>query len=92
LGSVFFELGRYTEARELLTYVAEHQWACFFDEFPEYGPLALYRLGLVCEAEGTVAQAMAYYDQFLRLWQDGGAGRSEVNDARQRLANLTGIQ
>ena len=92
LGSVFFELGRYPEARELFAYVVAHQWACFFVGFAEYGPLALYRLGLVCEAEGTVAQAVEYYEQFLRLWQDGGAGRPEVNDVRQRLAKLNSIQ
>ena len=90
-GSVYFELGRYTEARELFTYIADHRWACCFVRFPEYGPLALYRLGLVCEAEGEVERATESYEQFLLLWQDGGTGRPEVSDARQRLATLASI-
>jgi tetratricopeptide (TPR) repeat protein len=50
--------------------------------------LSLYMQGKTAEKLGQKAKAVEFYQKFLDLWKDADAGRSEVEDAGKRLAEL----
>jgi serine/threonine protein kinase/tetratricopeptide (TPR) repeat protein len=51
-------------------------------------PLFHYRLALLYERENEASKAKAEYEKFLDLWKDADPGIAEVEDAKQRLANI----
>jgi serine/threonine protein kinase/tetratricopeptide (TPR) repeat protein len=53
-------------------------------------PIYHYRLGRVLEEKGDKVGAAVEYRKFLEYWKDADPGIPEVEDAKKRLAGLTG--
>ncbi len=51
---------------------------------------SFYRLAKIHEDRGELEQARRYYRRFLDLWGDGDLDREQVEEARQKLAQLGG--
>ncbi len=51
-------------------------------------PRLYYKLALLYEQKGQNNTAIDHYAKFLDLWKDADPGTSEVEDARERLAEL----
>ncbi len=49
---------------------------------------AHYLLGLAYERSGWTNKAIEQYEEFLKIWEDADPGIPEVEDAKQRLAEL----
>ncbi len=47
-----------------------------------------YRLAKLYEQKGWKGKAIEHYQKFLNLWKDADPGRSEVEDAKKKLAAL----
>jgi tetratricopeptide (TPR) repeat protein/tRNA A-37 threonylcarbamoyl transferase component Bud32 len=53
---------------------------------------SFYMLGKIYEQQGDSAKALEHYEKFLDLWKDADPGIAEVDDARERLVGLHGIE
>jgi tetratricopeptide (TPR) repeat protein len=51
---------------------------------------AYYMLGKIAEQQGDKTRASQNYRKFLDLWKDADPGLPEVEDAKKRMAGLTG--
>ena len=60
-----------------------------FIEFLDEHCKADYRIAKIYEEQGESAKAIEHYEKFLTLWKDADPGIAEVEDARERLKNLT---
>jgi tetratricopeptide (TPR) repeat protein len=57
-------------------------------QYPFEAVKAHYVLGLAYERSGWTKGAMKQYGEFLEIWKDADPGIPEIEDARQRLAQL----
>ena len=76
LANALLETGRVDEA------ISEYQRILRFNE--NY-PLVYYHLAQAHERKGQQDQALAAYEQFLRVWKDADADQPEITTARRRL-------
>ncbi|MBN1271657.1 MAG: protein kinase [Candidatus Aminicenantes bacterium] len=51
-------------------------------------PKLVYYIAQICELKGDTAGAVEHYEKFLTLWKDADPGLPELDDAKQRLADL----
>jgi len=49
---------------------------------------SFYMLGIIYEEQNNPAKAIEHYEKFLSFWKDADPCIAEVEDARERLANL----
>jgi len=52
---------------------------------------SFYMLGKIYEQQGWEGKAIESYEKFLDLWKDADPGIEEVEDAKERMANLKNI-
>ncbi|MCK4788110.1 MAG: protein kinase [Desulfobacteraceae bacterium] len=57
-------------------------------EAQEYWIQAHYQLGKIYEEKGDLKKALEYYKRFLDIWKDADSDIPELDDAKQRLAEL----
>jgi len=86
----YYTSHEFNKAKEVYERILSLTWGRF-----DYGDIyakAFYMLGKINEQLGEKAEAIANYEKFLDLWKDADPGIAEVEDARERLANLTSNQ
>jgi tetratricopeptide (TPR) repeat protein len=86
-GQAYLQAGELGEAIEYFERLTTR-----FDEgvmaTPWYISKGHYYLGVAYERSGWAKKAIEQYETFLEIWRDADPGLAEVEDARQRLANL----
>ena len=86
LAHAYYKEGRLDEAQEVCDRISG-----FTEGKLNYGdiwPRSYYMLGKILEQKGEKERAIQNYDRFLELWKDADPGLPEVEDARERLADL----
>ncbi|MCJ7579016.1 MAG: tetratricopeptide repeat protein, partial [Candidatus Aminicenantes bacterium] len=72
--------------------IAEYERLVTFDPDLEsrclIHPIYYYRMAKLYEQKGNRANAITNYEKFLSLWKDADPGLPEVEDAKQRLADI----
>jgi tetratricopeptide (TPR) repeat protein len=87
LGAAYFrkgDMGRAQQAYEKISSQLSSKWN------GEIYVKCFYMLGRIAEQQGDKARAITNYGKFLDLWKDADRGIPEVEDAKKRLAGLTG--
>jgi tetratricopeptide (TPR) repeat protein len=84
----------YTHCGEHEKAIAEYEWLTTIGPerklCPLIHPLYHYRLALLYEEKGRAAEAIERYERFLSTWIYADSARSEIVDAKGRLARLKG--
>jgi serine/threonine protein kinase/Flp pilus assembly protein TadD len=88
LARAYFQAGDLEKARaeyEIITTLTMGQ-----RDFGDIYAKSFYMLGKIVEQQGDKTKAIEHYRKFLDLWKNADPGIPEVEDARKRLAGLTG--
>jgi tetratricopeptide (TPR) repeat protein len=89
LGSAYFRAGEMENARQEFEDISRLTPLIGLECADMYAK-SFYHLGQVYERLGKKSKARQNYRKFLDLWKDADPGLPEVDDARKRLAGLTG--
>jgi tetratricopeptide (TPR) repeat protein/predicted Ser/Thr protein kinase len=87
LAETYMGVGKLGEAADLFE-AALSRYGAGRPLAPIRAAKAYYWLGLAYEQSGWSAKAIEQYETFLEIWKDADPGIAEVEDARQRLAEL----
>ncbi|HVP57038.1 MAG TPA: FlgO family outer membrane protein [bacterium] len=85
----YLEAGKLGEAVAML----EKMVSSYSEDRFFFAPMCVedhYLLGTAYEKSGWTSKAIEQYQEFLEIWKDADPGIPSVEDARQRLAALTG--
>ncbi len=88
LGLAYLEGGRLGAAVEQFESAIDDYSEARLNSAPVQSVMAYYQLGRAYEGSGWKNKAIAAYEEFLEIWKDADPGIEEVDDARERLANL----
>jgi tetratricopeptide (TPR) repeat protein len=84
----------YEKKGELDKAIAAYEKLVVFDPESQYRylihPIYHYRLAKLYEEKGWKGKAIEQYEKFLEIWKEADPELTEVEDAKKRLANLTG--
>ena len=86
LAFAYYKAGDYEKARQEYERIIHLTTGRLF-----YGDIyakSFYMLGKIYEEEDMQRQAINHYEKFLDLWKDADPGIAEVEDARNRLAEI----
>jgi len=86
LAFAYFKAGDYEKARQEYERIIHLTTGRLF-----YGDIyakSFYMLGKIYEEEDLQRQAIEHYKKFLDLWKDADSGIAEVEDAKNRLAEM----
>ena len=88
-GRALLEAGRTADAIEEFESLVSHhsEWQLYNGVYPV---VAHYLLGTAYEQLHKPDMAATQYERFLEIWKDADPGLKDVEDARERLANLKG--
>jgi tetratricopeptide (TPR) repeat protein/tRNA A-37 threonylcarbamoyl transferase component Bud32 len=88
LAEAYFQAGDLPKAREQYEIITKMTTGRMGDD--DDFARSFYHLGRIDEKLGDKATARENYRKFLDLWKNADPGRPEVEDAKKRLAGLTG--
>lgn len=91
LGQCYVKMGRFGDAVESLTEL-NLRMGCHQLYWALPAVKKHYFLGLAYEKSGWVTQALGEYNRFLEIWKEADPGIKEVDDARDRMAQLKSQQ
>jgi serine/threonine protein kinase/predicted Zn-dependent protease len=86
LAQAYYQSGDMLKARiffEKVTQLTSGAW-----NYGDIYALSYYMLGRIDQERGLPETAKAYYETFLRIWQDADEGLPQKSDAQKRLAML----
>ena len=86
MATTYFKVGEFEKAQEqyeIITSLTEGRLGFGIIYAKSY-----YMLGQIFEQKGWKGKAIESYEKFLDLWKDADPGLAEVDDAKQRLAEL----
>jgi tetratricopeptide (TPR) repeat protein/predicted Ser/Thr protein kinase len=90
LGLAYLEAGRLGDAVDELEASLDDYGDERLNSSPVRSVLVYYQLGRAYEGSGWTNKAIAAYEEFLEIWKNADPGLRDVEDARERLANLKG--
>jgi tetratricopeptide (TPR) repeat protein len=88
LGLAYLEAGRLGAAVEQFEAAVDDYREERLSASPVRSVLIHYQMGRAYEGSGWKNKAIAAYEKFLEIWKDADPGIEDVEDARERLANL----
>jgi len=86
LAFAYYKAGDYERARQEYERIIHFTTGRLF--FGDIYAKSFYMLGKIYETKNMKRQAMEHYEKFLNFWKDADPGIAEVEDAKNRLAEV----